>query len=324
MQPTMQQLDIFADSREVELRNAVLEELQRRDGDGARTALDQLATEFPGDGMLSAMRVLVQELQRAPATPFADHAALTVARRHLEEEVVPAARRVLPAQTVCAWLAPCWSSLAQRAAALPFRGADHHADGHAEMHAAPLWLHAGEWAAAHKSVDGIESWWRIPAPLAWMTEARYRMGGLDAAWPLLVELAWLGPRRFATVLSVFGEASLDALRRRLDAEFPGSGELDDYVWFPAWLLVVKPALAGRLREARVLGDQAASRACALLGEILRRQHEGDQHELVGLRQELSHLHEGLSTPIWRRGKCSTGNRRKGANGCCMKQSAGRP
>ncbi|MFP3646177.1 hypothetical protein [Paraburkholderia sp. SIMBA_054] len=42
----MQQLDIFADSRDVMLRNAVLEELQRRDGDGARTALDQLATEF--------------------------------------------------------------------------------------------------------------------------------------------------------------------------------------------------------------------------------------------------------------------------------------
>jgi len=40
-------------------------------------------------------------------------------------------------------------------------------------------------------------------------------------------------------------------------------------------------------------DRAVSRACALLGEILRREHEGDQHELVGLRQELSQLHEGL-------------------------------
>ncbi|WP_246530508.1 MULTISPECIES: hypothetical protein [Paraburkholderia] len=40
-------------------------------------------------------------------------------------------------------------------------------------------------------------------------------------------------------------------------------------------------------------DQAASRATALLGEILRREHEGDQHELIGLRQELSRLHAGL-------------------------------
>ena len=297
MQPTMQQLDFFADSRDVMLRNAVLDELQRRDMDGARTALDQLAAGYPDDGALSAMRVLVRELERAPATPFADHAALAVARRHLEDDVVPAARRVLPAQTVWAWLAPCWSSLARRAAGLAFRGADDHVDSHAgthaETHAAPLWLHAGEWAAASEAVDRIESWWRIPAPLAWMTEARYRMGGLDAAWPLLAELAWLTPRRFATVLSVLGDASLDGLRRRFDAEFPGSGAVEDYVWFPAWLLVVKPALAGRLRQARVQRDKAASRACALLGEILRREHEGDQHELVGLRRELSRLHEGL-------------------------------
>ncbi|WP_244212308.1 hypothetical protein [Paraburkholderia hospita] len=57
--------------------------------------------------------------------------------------------------------------------------------------------------------------------------------------------------------------------------------------------MVKPALAGKLREARVQRDHSASRACALLGEILRREHEGNQHELVGLRQALSRLHEGL-------------------------------
>jgi len=182
---------------------------------------------------------------------------------------------------------PCWRSLADRAATLAFRGTE------ADSHAAPLWLLAGDGAAAIDAVEGIESWWRIPAPLAWMTEARYRTDGLDAAWPLLAELAWLAPARFATLLPALGDASLDALRRRFDAEFPGTGEVDDYAWFPAWLLVVKPALAGRLGEARVQRDLAASRATALLGEILRREHEGNQHELVGLRQELSRLHEGL-------------------------------
>jgi hypothetical protein len=126
-----------------------------------------------------------------------------------------------------------------------------------------------------------------------MTEAHYRTGGLDAAWPLLAELAWLAPRRFAALLPGLGDASLDALRRRFDAEFPGTAEVDDYAWFPAWLLVVKPALAGRLGEARVQRDQPPSRAAALLGEILRREHEGDQHELVNLRQELGWLHAGL-------------------------------
>jgi hypothetical protein len=233
------------------------------------------------------MTVLVRELEDGSTAAFVDHAALTLARRRLEDVVVPAARRVLPAQAVQPWLAPCWRALAARAASLAFCGTE------ADSHAAPLWLLAGEGAAAIDAVEAIESWWCIPAPLAWMTEARYRTGGLDAAWRLLAELAWLAPGRFAALLPALGDASLDALRRRFDAEFPGSGEVEDYAWFPAWLLVIKPALSGRLREARVQRDQAASRACALLGEVLRREHEGNQHELMGLRQELSRLHEGL-------------------------------
>ncbi|BDC46061.1 hypothetical protein [Paraburkholderia terrae] len=290
-QPTAQQLDIFADSRDVVLRNGVLDQLQRRDGAAARAALEELAAEYPGDGALSAMTVLVRELEGGSTTPFADHAALAIARRHHENEVVPAVGRVLPAQDVQRWLAPCWCSLAQRASALAFRGAE--AANRAENHAAPLWLRAGEWSAAGAAVETIESWWRIPAPLAWMTEVRYQVAGLDAAWPLLAELAWLAPARFAALLSALGDASLDALRRGFDAGFPGTGEVDDYAWFPAWLLVVKPALAGRFGEARVQRDRAASLATALFGEILRREHEGDQHELVSLRQEFSRLHAGL-------------------------------
>ncbi|MGF6873417.1 hypothetical protein [Paraburkholderia sp. MM5384-R2] len=286
-QPTIQQLDIFADSRDVMLRNDVLEPLQRRDAVAARTALELLAGEYPDDGALPAMSVLVRELERGSPTPFSDHETLASARRHLEDEVVPAARRVLPAQNVQSWLTPCWRALAQRAESLPFRTAD------ADSHAVPLWLLAGDGAAAIEAVEAIESWSRIPAPLAWMTEARYRAAGLDAAWPLLAQLAWLAPARFVALLPTLGDASLDALRRRFDAEFPGTGEVDDYSWFPAWLLLVKPALAGRLGEVRVQRDQAASRATALLGEIRRREHEGDQHELIGLRQELSRLHAGL-------------------------------
>jgi hypothetical protein len=284
---TMQQLDIFADSRDVMLRNDVLEQLQRRAAEAAHAALDLLANEYPHDGALSSMTVLVGQLKSGATAPFTDHEALAVARRHLEDAVIPAARRVLPAQTVQAWMAPFWRMLAHRAAGLAYCGAE------AEHHAAPLWLLAGDWRSARESVEVIESWWRIPPPLAWMTEAQYRTGGLDAAWPQLAELAWLAPQRFEVLLSGLGDASLDSLRRRFDAEFPGTGELDDYAWFPTWLLMVKPALAARLETARVRRDQAPSRATALLGEILRREHEGDQHELVRLRHEFSQLHAAL-------------------------------
>ncbi|MEM5373272.1 hypothetical protein V4C53_46050 [Paraburkholderia azotifigens] len=284
---TMQQLDIFADSRDVALRNDVLETLLRRDALAARTALEQLAHAYPDDDALPAMASLLCELERTPVAPITDFAALARARCHLEDEVAPAARRVLPAQAVQSWLAPCWRSLAQRAEPRVFRSAE------ADAHAAPLWLRAGEWVAASAAVERIESWWRMAAPLAWMAEARYRTGGLDAAWPVLVELAWLAPARFAGLLPMLGDALLDVLRSRFDAEFAGAGDVEDYAWFPAWLLVVKPSLAGWLAGARVQRDQAASRATALLGEILRREHEGNQHELVNLREALCHLHAGL-------------------------------
>src|ERR1700761_3141669 len=188
---TMQQLDIFADSRDVTLRNDVLEQLQRRDAAAACTALDRLVREYPDDGALSAMTVLFQELGSGPGAPFADHAALDGARRHLENEVLPALLRVFPVQTVESWIAPCWKSLAQRSVSLALRSSD------ADSHAIPLWPLAGDWAAAGQAVEGIDAWWHIPAPLAWMTEVRYRTDGLDATWPLLVELAWLAPARFA-------------------------------------------------------------------------------------------------------------------------------
>ncbi|GJH13309.1 hypothetical protein CBA19CS11_30745 [Caballeronia novacaledonica] len=77
----------------------------------------------------------------------------------------------------------------------------------------------------------------------------------------------MAPAKFSTLLVVLEDASVDALRRHFDAAFPGTGEIEDYAWFPAWLLVIKPALAGRLGEARVQRDLPASRATALLGKF---------------------------------------------------------
>lgn len=188
----MDQLDIFADSRDVMLRNDVLERLQQRDAPPARAALERLTGDYPADDALPALALLVHALESESDAPLANHESLARTHHVLANAVVPAAQRVLPRQAVQTWLAPLWRSLARRAAALPFRGAAE------DWHAAPMWLRAGDWESARTCVEDIESWWRIPAPLAWMTQARYRSDGLDAAWPLLAELAWLSPARFAT------------------------------------------------------------------------------------------------------------------------------
>ncbi len=181
----------------------------------------------------------------------------------------------------------CWRALAQRAVALPF-DADY-----SDHHAAPMWLQAGDWAAAKQAVERIASWRRIPVSLAWMTEARYRADGLDAAWPLLAELAWLAPTRCVVLVSRLEDASLDALRRQFDAEFVGTGEITDFAWFPAWLLTVKPGLADRLREAQLSRHVDPERATSMLWQILSLERQGRQHDLVERRKALRDLHGGL-------------------------------
>lgn len=152
----MQQLDIFADGRDVALRSDVAEQLPRRDAAVARTALTLLAREYPNDGTLAAMTALVDEIENVSTLPVTDHAELDAICHHLEGEVVRAARQVLSERNAQSWLAPCWRALARRATALPYRGAD------SDSHAATLWLRAGEYHAASDAIDTIESWWRIP------------------------------------------------------------------------------------------------------------------------------------------------------------------
>ena len=281
------QLDIFADSRDVMLRNDVLDALHRRHVGDARQAWQRLAGEFPDDGSLSGLATLIDVLDDGLATPFTEHATLAAACCRLNDEVEPAARRLLGDAAGRAWVVPWWRAVAQRAAGVPFRAdvCSHHA--------APVWLRAGDWEAARHAVERIVSWRRIPVPLAWMAEARYRADGLESVWPLLTELAWLSPGHFAALLQRLADVSLDALRRKFDANFEGSGQTADLAWFPAWVLIDKPGLAPQLREAQPARQTAPERATRLLLQILNLERQGHQRELVERRKALRDLHAGL-------------------------------
>jgi hypothetical protein len=281
------QLDIFADSRDVMLRNEVLDALHRRRPGDAREAWQRLAGDFPDDSSLPGLATLIEVLEDGVATPFTGHATLAAACARLNDEVEPVARRLLGDVAGRAWMVPGWRVVAQRAAGVPFRTdvGDHHA--------APVWLRAGDWDAARNAVERIVSWRRIPAPLAWMAEARYRADGLEPVWPLLTELAWLSPGRFAGLSQRLADASLDKLLRKFDANFEGSGQTADLVWFPAWVLTDKPAVAPLLREAQPSRQTAPERATRLLLKILSLERQGNQHELVERRKALRDLHAGL-------------------------------
>ncbi len=281
------QLDIFEHSRDVMLRNDVLQALQQRDGALARTGVQILADEFPNDPHLAPLLVLVARLQAAPLPVFADHAQAQQALLSLDEHTAPAARRALGDVAATAWLRPLFSELARCARQLPFDAA------HSPTHAAALWLRAGEFQAAHDAVQRIASWRRIPAPLAWMIEARWHLQGLDACWALIAELAWLAPARLSDVVPRLGDALLGRLRKRFDARFEGDGDAGDLAWWPAWLLTDTPALAHALGSAQAGLGSAPERAMRVLLDLLHLERQGRQHALLARRRELRDLHGGL-------------------------------
>lgn len=281
------QLDIFDHSRDTMLLNDVADALERRDTPTAQSAWRSFAAEFPAHEALPPLRVLVEALGQVTRESFPDHDAVRDARRVMSDDIEPAARRIFGEKVAAAWLAPFLRETAQRAARLAFRAE------RSDDHAAPLWLRAGDWATARDTVAGIESWRRIPAPLAWMAEARYRIDGLDAAWPLLAELAWLSSVRFDHLTARLADPLLQRLRKRFDASFEGDGDLRDLAWLPAWVLTEKPALSAQLGQAQPSLHTPPEQALRLLLEILGLERQGRHHEMVVRRKALRDLHPAL-------------------------------
>jgi hypothetical protein len=282
----MMQLDIFDHSRDVMLRNDVARALEHHDAAAAQTALAQLAQEFAHDDSLHASRVLVEALDRADATTFDSHEDARRARLRLEQHVAPAALRVLGA-SAHPWMAHRWKELAQRARALAFDAACP------DVHAAALWLQAHDWQAAESAVTAIASWRRIPAPLAWMAEARLHTVGLQATWPLLAELAWLAPARLGDVAQRSPDPQLPRLVGEFERSFEGDGDVRDLAWFPAWALTQKAALREQLASAQACLHTPPEQAMRAMVELLGLEHQGRHHDLVARRKVLRDLHAAL-------------------------------
>ena len=160
-------------------------------------------------------------------------------------------------------------------------------------HAAALYLSGGHWQAVVQAVLAIESWRRVPTPLAWMAEARCRLDGPDAAWALLAELAWLAPARLDALLRSVQDPLLGRLHKRFEAEFDSDAPHVEWAWFPAWLLTQTPALAPHLAQAQPGQHSQAERGMRLTLELLGLERQGRHHDIVQRRRSLRDLHAPL-------------------------------
>jgi hypothetical protein len=283
------QFDLFHDSQGVARRNDVIHAVLQGDALAASLAWDTLRRDSPQDDALAPLQVLVASIEAHTTVPFHSHVVLAVARHVLLQSIAPAAQRTMGAVDAAVWLRARWQELAQRAARLPYQAA------HSEDHVAPLWLRAANWQAAADAVAGIASWRRIPAPLAWMLEARLRLLGLQASWPLLAELAWLAPDRLDGVARAVAEPLLQALLLKFAEDFDGAGESGELAWFPAWALIEQPALAAALTQAQPSQHSAQEQAMRLLLQLFGLERQGRQRELIEHRKRLRELHGALYT-----------------------------
>ena len=283
------QLDIFDDSRDVALRNDLAQALLDGDPVAAQRIADTLQAEFSADPVLAPAAVLVEHLQwqQSMATRGRLEVATVLDARHrLDGPVAAAAIAVLGAQEAAAWLAGQWCWLAAQAAGTGWHPA------HAEAHAAALYLRGQAWPQVADAVSRIDAWHRIPLPLLWMTQARWRGESADVAWPLLAQALWLAPARAAALLPALADTRLDRLVARFEERFdPASGA--EWAWLPAFALVDQPLLAGPLSPATPDTQTAAGEAFTVVMALLRLERQGRHHEIVAHRARLRSLSEIL-------------------------------
>ena len=88
------QLDIFADSRDVMLRNDVLSALQRYDARETQQTLRRLSDEYPDDDSVPQLTALAGALDLRSTVAFSKHQVAAEARCALVEKTTPAALRM--------------------------------------------------------------------------------------------------------------------------------------------------------------------------------------------------------------------------------------
>lgn len=275
------QLDLFAHTRDVMLRNELVCALEARDPVACEQALKALLSEFPSEAVGPPALIVLTWLKRE-FRAFASHAEVLRCIDEVINALEPALSRVLGEQSALSWLEPVWCQIAKAATRLEFQ------PDCAEAHPAALFARAGRWARVERHLNRIPSWRRIPVALGWGAEAQFHLYGLDRAWPLLAELAWCDPLRFAQVVRRLPANGLKGLLQQYERDFTTTA-IPQHAWFPAWALIAHGDLRLVLQQAETPERSAPEQTCRTLLKLLSLERQGRHAEIIALRRDLRAL-----------------------------------
>ncbi|MDR0716648.1 MAG: hypothetical protein LBF50_04435 [Azoarcus sp.] len=279
------QLDLFTHSRPDMLRNDLIDALRARSPAESHKAHARLAAESPEDSLLAPAARLLEQLEKTPPPPFSSHEEARRAVQHAES-LADAAAALFGAARVDDWMAPVWLALAESCGALSYRR------DLPETHAANMLMRARQWNMAEAAVARIPNWRRIPEPLAWMAEIRFRLREQTAAWSLLAELAWRAPARFAMLARRLDAPFLAPLIQEFERDFADVDDAD-FAWFPAWALLAEAKLADGLCEEHTPEYSPAEQAVWTIRKLFALERQGRHHEIIENRKTLRALHPEL-------------------------------
>ncbi len=266
------QLDLFMDSAGTALANGIVLVLGRRDTGAAADLLEKLYHTDPGHPRLGGLERLLEALQRKDV-PVTDPAQELT---DLRDGILPLATKLL-GQDCRPFLAPLWRRLGEALADQVFD------PQHPELHRSCTALHTLDWESVIEAVEA-ESDWRSHSVLL-QRHARASDQLQRPADGLLdrFELCWRFPEQAVPAQT---DATPDLIRawelfQELDPEL-------ETPLFPAWLLIIRPGLTGRLPR-----PDASAPADYRLLYALRREGQTLGAEAVRLRAELKELNPGL-------------------------------
>ena len=273
------QLDLFLDSAQTAAVNALLDALTARDAGTARSALAQLVRIDRDHGQRFHAARLISALE-AP-TPEEPRWGVEQLER-MEREWVPAASALLGARRRD-FLAPLWRGIGRALEPVPFDA------GRPDRHASRAYREGLDWERVRRSVLAVPRYETEPVLLARLAEAHWRLRDRVKAMETWFALCRHSPEEFASLVeaSDFPDWALRSAWR-----VASESDLEPQMtpaWFPAWMLLEAPGLAGvlGLRDTCDEPSRAFNAVIALLA------HPDPDTRGIELRRALRAIHPGL-------------------------------